>query len=75
VVIVPSRSDRTTTFAEANAALKFRSQEGLRFAASISPPALRYGSSRGQSRTVALVPFAGARKVYGFTGAVMGKLK
>ena len=29
----------------------------------------------GQSRTVELIPLAGARKVYGFTGAVMGKLK
>ena len=29
----------------------------------------------GQSRTVELVAFAGERKVYGFQGKVMGKLK
>jgi urease subunit beta len=29
----------------------------------------------GQSRTVELVALAGARRVYGFTGKVMGKLK
>ena len=29
----------------------------------------------GQARTVELVALAGARKVYGFTGKVMGKLK
>lgn len=28
----------------------------------------------GQRRTVTLVPFAGARRVYGFRGAVMGTL-
>ena len=29
----------------------------------------------GQTRTVELVDYAGERKVYGFTGKVMGKLK
>jgi urease subunit beta len=29
----------------------------------------------GQSRTIELVALAGARKVYGFNGKVMGKLK
>jgi urease subunit beta len=29
----------------------------------------------GQTRTVELIPFAGARKVYGFAGKVMGALK
>ncbi len=28
----------------------------------------------GQSRTITLVPFRGLRTVYGFTGAIMGKL-
>lgn len=28
----------------------------------------------GQTRDVALIPFAGARQVYGFRGRVMGKL-
>ncbi len=29
----------------------------------------------GQSRTVTLVPYAGARRVFGFTGAVQGELE
>ena len=28
----------------------------------------------GQTRDVTLIPFAGTRKVFGFRGAVMGKL-
>lgn len=29
----------------------------------------------GQSREVSLIPFAGARRIYGFSGGVMGPLE
>jgi urease subunit beta len=61
-------------FAEANAALKFDRRKAYGCRLNIAAgTAVRF--EPGQTRTVALIPFAGARRVYGFTGAVMGKLK
>jgi len=61
-------------FAETNAALKFdrKKANGCRLNIAAGT-AVRF--EPGQSRTVELIPLAGARRVYGFTGAVMGKLK
>ena len=61
-------------FAETNAALKFERKKAYGCRLNIAAgTAVRF--EPGQSRTVELIPLAGARKVYGFTGAVMGKLK
>ena len=61
-------------FFETNEALKFdrKRAKGMRLDIAAGT-AVRF--EPGQSRTVELIPLAGARKVYGFTGAVMGKLK
>jgi urease subunit beta len=61
-------------FFETNAALKFdrKKSYGCRLN-SAAGTAVRF--EPGQSRTVELIALAGARKVYGFTGKVMGKLK
>jgi urease subunit beta len=60
-------------FAEANAALLFdrAAARGCRLAIAAGT-AVRF--EPGQRRTVELVPFAGDRIVYGFTGAIMGPL-
>ena len=60
-------------FAETNPALKFdrTAARGMRLNIA-SGTAVRF--EPGQQRTVALVDYAGAREVYGFRGAVMGKL-
>jgi urease subunit beta len=61
-------------FYETNAALKFDRKRAYGCRLNIAAgTAVRF--EPGQSRTVQLIPFSGARKVYGFTGAVMGKLK
>ena len=61
-------------FAETNAALKFDRKKAYGCRLNIAAgTAVRF--EPGQSRTVALIPLGGARKVYGFKGAVMGKLK
>jgi urease subunit beta len=61
-------------FAETNAALEFDRKKAYGCRLNIAAgTAVRF--EPGQSRTVELIPLAGARKVYGFTGAVMGKLK
>jgi urease subunit beta len=61
-------------FYETNAALKFDRKRAYGCRLNIAAgTAVRF--EPGQSRTVQLIPFGGARKVYGFTGAVMGKLK
>ena len=61
-------------FYETNAALKFDRKKAYGCRLNIAAgTAVRF--EPGQSRTVELIPLAGARKVYGFTGAVMGKLK
>jgi urease subunit beta len=60
-------------FAETNAALAFDRAAAHGFRLNIAAgTAVRF--EPGQSRTVELVALAGARVVYGFTGAVMGPL-
>ena len=61
-------------FAETNGALDFdrAAAQGMRLNIA-SGTAVRF--EPGQERTVELVALAGARKVYGFNGQVMGKLK
>ena len=60
-------------FAETNAALAFdrAAARGMRLAIA-SGTAVRF--EPGQQRTVELVEFAGARRVYGFRGLVQGAL-
>src|SRR5216110_4067664 len=61
-------------FYETNAALKFERKKAYGCRLNIAAgTAVRF--EPGKTRTVELIPLAGARKVYGFTGAVMGKLK
>jgi len=61
-------------FAETNQALAFDRAAARGFRLNIAAgTAVRF--EPGQKRTVELIPLAGARKVYGFTGKVMGKLK
>lgn len=61
-------------FAETNNALKFDRKAALGMRLDIAAgTAVRF--EPGQSRTVTLVDYAGARKVFGFQGKVMGKLK
>ena len=60
-------------FAETNRALAFDRAAALGFRLNIAAgTAVRF--EPGQKRTVELVALAGARVVYGFTGAVMGAL-
>jgi urease beta subunit len=60
-------------FFETNPALKFerRKARGMRLDIPAST-AVRF--EPGQTRDVTLIPFAGARKVFGFRADVMGKL-
>jgi urease subunit beta len=61
-------------FFETNDALKFARAASYGFRLNIaSGTAVRF--EPGQMRTVELVALAGERKVYGFSGRVMGKLK
>jgi urease subunit beta len=61
-------------FFETNDALKFERKKAYGFRLNIAAgTAVRF--EPGQKRTVELVALAGLRKVYGFTGKVMGKLK
>ena len=61
-------------FYETNAALKFDRKKAYGCRLNIAAgTAVRF--EPGQSRTVELIPLTGKRTVYGFTGAVMGKLK
>ena len=60
-------------FFEANPALLFDRAKTRGFRLNIAAgTAVRF--EPGQSRTVELVSYAGAREVYGFQGKVMGKL-
>ena len=61
-------------FAETNAALSFdrEAARGMRLNIA-SGTAVRF--EPGQTRTVELVDYAGARVIYGFQGKVMGALK
>ena len=61
-------------FYETNNALKFERKRAYGFRLNIAAgTAVRF--EPGQTRTVELVALAGERKVYGFQGTVMGKLK
>lgn len=61
-------------FFETNDALEFDRQKAYGFRLNIAAgTAVRF--EPGQARTVELVALAGARKVYGFAGKVMGPLK
>ena len=61
-------------FFETNDALRFERGKAYGFRLDIAAgTAVRF--EPGQSRTVTLVALAGDRKVYGFQGKVMGKLK
>ncbi|HET9070242.1 MAG TPA: urease subunit beta [Amaricoccus sp.] len=60
-------------FAETNAGLAFdrAAARGMRLDIAAGT-AVRF--EPGQTREVRLVPYAGARRVYGFNGAIMGEL-
>ena len=61
-------------FFETNDALRFDRKKAYGFRLNIAAgTAVRF--EPGQSRKVELVELAGERKVYGFAGKVMGKLK
>ena len=61
-------------FFETNEALRFDREKAYGFRLNIAAgTAVRF--EPGQARTVELVELAGERKVYGFAGKVMGKLK
>jgi urease subunit beta len=61
-------------FFETNDALKFERTAAYGFRLNIAAgTAVRF--EPGQERTVELVALAGARKIYGFQGKVMGALK
>ena len=60
-------------FAETNAALSFDRQAAVGYRLDI-PAGTAVRFEPGQSREVSLVPYEGARLVYGFHQAVMGAL-
>ncbi len=60
-------------FAEANAALAFDRRAALGYRLDI-PAGTAVRFEPGQSREVTLIPYGGARLVYGFNKAVMGPL-
>ena len=61
-------------FFETNDALKFERKKAYGYRLNIAAgTAVRF--EPGQTRTIELVQLAGERKVYGFQGKVMGKLK
>jgi urease subunit beta len=78
-LVVENRGDRPIQvgshyhFAETNAALGFdrSAAHGMRLNI-VSGTAVRF--EPGQQRTVTLVPYAGAREVWGFRGLVQGSL-
>jgi urease beta subunit len=76
---VANRGDRPVQvgshyhFAEANAALDF-DRAGARGLRLDIPAGSAVRFEPGQSREVTLVPFRGARRVFGFDGRVMGSL-
>lgn len=79
VVTVANTGDRPIQvgshyhFFEANSALAFDRAASLGYRLNI-PAGTAVRFEPGQARTVELVAMAGARKVYGFAGAVMGEL-
>src|SRR5471030_1806398 len=60
-------------FFETNPALKFERKKTRGMRLNI-PAGTAVRFEPGQTRDVTLIPFAGARKVFGFRAAVMGKL-
>jgi urease subunit beta len=60
-------------FAETNSALRFDRKVALGYRLDI-PAGTAVRFEPGQSREVSLIPYAGARLVYGFNKAVMGAL-
>ena len=60
-------------FAETNAALAFDRQAAVGYRMDI-PAGTAVRFEPGQTREVSLIPYAGARLVYGFNKAVMGTL-
>jgi urease subunit beta len=61
-------------FAEVNSALAFDRQAALGCRLDIpAGTAIRF--EPGQSREVSLVPYAGAQRIYGFAGLVMGRVR
>ena len=60
-------------FFESNAALQFEREKTRGFRLDI-PAGTAVRFEPGQTREVTLVPFAGARRVFGFNQAVMGPL-
>jgi urease subunit beta len=60
-------------FAEANAALDFDRRAAVGYRLDI-PAGTAVRFEPGQSRTVSLIPYSGARVVYGFRGQIMGAL-
>ena len=61
-------------FAETNVALSFDRQAAIGFRLDI-PAGTAVRFEPGQTRSVQLVALAGARRVYGFNGLVMGALQ
>ncbi|HHG3473136.1 urease subunit beta [Vibrio parahaemolyticus] len=61
-------------FFEVNKFLDFDRDEALGFRLNI-PAGMAVRFEPGQRRTVELVTFAGKQEVYGFQGAIMGKLQ
>ena len=61
-------------FFEANAALAFEREQTRGFRLNI-PAGTAVRFEPGQQREVELVEYAGARRIYGFNGAVMGALE
>ena len=79
VLMVANAGDRPVQvgshyhFAETNRALKFDRERARGHRLDIAAgTAVRF--EPGQTREVALVPFAGRRRVFGFQGALMGDL-
>jgi urease subunit beta len=60
-------------FAETNAALEFNRQAAVGYRMDI-PAGTAVRFEPGQTREVSLIPYVGARLVYGFNKAVMGPL-
>jgi urease subunit beta len=60
-------------FAESNSALRFDRKATLGYRLDI-PAGTAVRFEPGQSREISLIPYAGARLVYGFNKAVMGAL-
>jgi urease subunit beta len=60
-------------FAESNAALVFDRKAALGYRLDI-PAGTAVRFEPGQTREVSLIPYTGARRVYGFNKAVMGAL-